>query len=378
MGPNEQATTIVGIGGRAQVGRLVTLVSVAALVLLAAPVAQAGRHHKHHRAHHAGAAQQPQPPVNFAWAGDIAFSRKQGLPPNGGRHVFDSVAKYLASPGYMLGNLEGTLGRGGSSKCGGGSGGNCFAFQAPASFAQLFKRVGFDLMNLANNHSRDYGTIGLNQTLKALRRARLPHTGLPGEITVRNVDGTKVAFLGFAPYPWASDLTNIPRARRLVAKAGRMADLVIVMIHAGAEGTGATHTPHGAEHAFGENRGRTRAFAHAVVTTGADAVLGSGPHVLRGIECYRHRLIAYSLGNFAGYRTLSTGGVLSLSGVLRLQLDHGGKLVQGTLLPVRLQPPGVPKRDKRRASIALVRRLSRQDFGKRSCRITKSGKVSLP
>jgi hypothetical protein len=356
---------------------MVAAIAVLCTCLLGqAAVADAGAAHKKHRAHHSGTPPEPRE-VSFGWAGDIAFSRKQGLPPAGGRHVFDSVASYLRGPGFMLGNLEGTLGRGGPSKCGGGSS-NCFAFQAPAAYARLFKRVGFELMNLANNHSRDFGTSGLRQTLAALRRARLPHTGLQGEITIRKVAGVKVAFLGFAPYPWASSLTNIAAARRQVAAAGRRAQLVIVMIHAGAEGSGATHTPHGTEHAFGENRGNSRAFAHAVVTAGADAVLGSGPHVLRGIECYRHRAIAYSLGNFAGYRTLSTGGVLSLSGVLRLRLREDGRLLGGTLLPVRLAPPGVPKRDSSRASIRLVRRLSRQDFGRRACRITPSGQVSLP
>ena len=109
----------------------------------------------------------------------------------------------------------------------------------------------------------------------------------------------------------------MPR-KALVRRASKRADVVVVFIHAGAEGSGATHTPHGTEHAFGENRGAPRAFAHAVVDSGADAVLGSGPHVLRGIECYRRAIVAYSLGNFASYRTLSTSGVLALSGVLRV------------------------------------------------------------
>jgi hypothetical protein len=107
-------------------------------------------------------------------------------------------------------------------------------------------------------------------------------------------------------------------------------------------------------------------------------VLGSGPHVLRGMECYKKRLIAYSLGNFVGYRTLSTRGVLALSGVLRVRLGPAGNLLGGHLFPVRLAAPGVPRRDSTGDSIRLVRSLTRSDFGRRGCRISKSGDVALP
>jgi hypothetical protein len=211
--------------------------------------------------------------------------------------------------------------------------------------------------------------------MTALDHAGIAHTGLDGRITVERVRGLKVAFVGFAPYPWASPLTDIPAARRLVARAARRAPVVVVIIHAGAEGAGATHTPHGTEHAFGENRGNSRAFAHAVVGAGADAVLGSGPHVLRGLECYRHAVVAYSLGNFVGYRTLGTSGVLGLSGILQVRVGPEGRFLGGQLWPVRLRPPGVPRRDRSRASIALVRHLSRADFGKHACRVSRTGVI---
>jgi hypothetical protein len=161
----------------------------------------------------------------------------------------------------------------------------------------------------------------------------------------------------------------------LVARAARRAPIVVVDMHAGAEGAGATHTPRGPETAFGENRGDPRRFAHAVVDAGADAVLGSGPHVLRGLECYRHAVIAYSLGNFAGYRTLGSSGVLGLSGILQVRLAPGRRFVGGRLWPVRLRPPGVPQRDRSGAAVALVRHLSRADFGSRACRLSPSGTI---
>ena len=327
--------------------------------------------------------------VTLTWVGDMAFSSRAGLPRGGPRAAFAPMRRALRRADLTVGNLEGALGSGGPSKCGGlasygregGPGrqvGNCFAFQAPAWYARGFRQAGFGLVNLANNHSRDFGQTGLRQTRAALARAQLAHTGLAGEITVRKLGGIRVAFLGFAPYPWASSLLDIPAARRQVAASRRRAQIVVVMMHAGAEGVGALHVPHGTETAFGENRGQTRRFTHAVVDAGADAVLGSGPHVLRGFECYRRRLIAYSLGNFAGFHTLSTAGILSLSGVLRLSLRPRGALLEARLSPARLTPSGLPRRERGGVSVRLVRQLSHQDFGGRACRVGRRGAVSLP
>lgn len=117
-----------------------------------------------------------------------------------------------------------------------------------------------------------------------------------------------VAVVGFAPHPGAQDVRDIPAAQELVRRAARLAELVVVTMHAGAEGTAAAHVRRGAEIYEGENRGDVVAFSHAVVDAGADLVIGHGPHVLRGMEWYRGRLIAYSLGNFAAYRNLVTYG----------------------------------------------------------------------
>jgi poly-gamma-glutamate capsule biosynthesis protein CapA/YwtB (metallophosphatase superfamily) len=321
----------------------------------------------------AATAQETPTSVSLTWVGDIALSKRQGLPPRGGAGVFpQSIKRFMKRADLATGNLEGTLGSGGPPKCRG----NCFSFQAPARYARVLRRAGLQLVNLANNHALDYGATGLRMTISALRRVGIARAGLRGRITVKRVAGVRLAFVGFAPYPWASSLLDIGAAKALVRRASGRADAVVVMIHAGAEGAGATRTPRGTEHAFGENRGNSRRFAHAVVRAGADAVLGSGPHVLRGIECFRRRVIAYSLGNFVGYRTLSTSGVQALSGVLRVELARGGRLTGGRLLPVRLVRPGMPRRDTSRASVRLVRRLSRADFGARACKIGPRGRVA--
>src|SRR6185295_18184697 len=101
----------------------------------------------------------------------------------------------------------------------------------------------------------------------------------------------------------------------------------------------------GMEHFFSEQRGDPIRFTHAMVDAGADLVVGHSPHVLRGLEWYRGRLIAYSLGNFSGYHTLNTSGDLGTSAVLRVTLDSDGKFVKGRIVPVHLDSAGTPRLD---------------------------------
>jgi hypothetical protein len=309
--------------------------------------------------------------VTIAATGDIVMGSTPNLPPDGGRSFFDSVETDLAGD-IVLGNLEGTLSVGGGSKCGAGST-NCYAFQTPPSYAAWLKKAGFTVMNLANNHAYDYGPSGQAQTLAALQKQHLATTGRPGEITYQQVGDIKVAILGFAPYKWAQSLTNIPAARRLVKKAAANADVVIVTMHAGAEGSSHTRVMRGTEMFLGENRGNSRAFTHAVVDAGADLVVGSGPHVLRGMEWYRGHLIAYSLGNFAGYKVFSLGGPLSISGILRVTLRGNGAFDSATLVPTRMVGGGFPAIDPTESAHGIVRTLSRLDFGSHAVKVSSNG-----
>ena len=303
----------------------------------------------------------PLRPITLEWVGDIALSTQHGLPPGGLDRALAPVRGLLRHADVTLGNLEGTLSAGGSSKCGGIGGGTCFAFQAPPWVANQLRALGFDLVNQANNHSLDYGPSGRRQTISALSQAGVAHTGLPGEVTVLPVAGRRVAFVGFAPYPYDANLLDIPAARALVRRARARASVVVVIIHAGAEGADRLHTPHGSEYYLGEDRGDARAFAHAVIDAGASIVLGSGPHVIRGVERYHWRLIAYSLGNFVGYHTLGGGGVLSDSAILRITLGVDGRVLAGRWIPITLVD-GLPRPDRTDASAKLVAALSRTDF----------------
>ena len=221
---------------------------------------------------------------------------------------------------------------------------------------------GIDVANLANNHTYDYLAKGLRSTRKALESNEIAYTGLVDTVAIKEVDGVRIAFLGFAPYPWSPDLRDLEAAKKLVRAADKDADIVVVLMHAGAEGADKATTPQGAERAYGESRGDSRAFSHAVIDAGADLVLGSGPHVVRGMEEYEGRLIAYSLGNFAGWNNFNTSGRLRLSGLLTVRLAEDGRVLDGRWRSLKITGPGVPKPDPKNASAKLVRRLSEKDF----------------
>ena len=311
-------------------------------------------------------------PVSIEWVGDMVLGSSYGLPPDGGKQSLADVTRTLQDADLTFGNLEETMSTTSGSKCQAGSS-SCYAFQAPPPYAMLLKRAGFDIVNQANNHAFDFGATGRAQTRAALANAGVRSTGAPGQITVLTANGTRVAFVGFAPYPWAARLDRIPEAVALVRRAAKRADLVVVAIHAGAEGSTATHVPHGTEFFLGENRGNSRAFAHAVINAGADLVVGSGPHVLRGVETYHGHLIAYSLGNFAGFKNFSLGGTLSLSGIFRVVLRPDGGWESARLIPVALRGAGLPALDPSDASVRLVAQLSREDFGANAAHFAADG-----
>ncbi len=323
------------------------------------------------------AALPPGRPVTIAWGGDTTLGSSYGHPPDHGWPLLSGVARLLGAADISAVNNEGTYGSGGASKCGSGSA-DCFAFQAPPANAATLRRAGVDIANLANNHAFDFGASGRAQTVAALRRQGIPTAGGPGQITILDRPGVKVAFAGFSAYSWTASITDLAGARALIRKAAARANLVVAFLHGGAEGANQTHTPNADEVAFGEHRGNTRAFAHAAIDAGADLVLGSGPHVLRGMEVYKGRLIAYSLGNLAGYKNFGTGGNLSLSGILRATIGGDGQILAARMESLRLDDTAIPHVDASGAAARLVTSVSRADFGARGVTVAPGGALTLP
>lgn len=335
----------------------------------------------------AAAPTSPAPPtesddtITLSATGDIIMgSAPNKLPANDGEGFFDSVKAGLKSD-LVMGNLEQPLtGDTGTSKCGSPARPNCFAFRSPPAYAEHLVGAGFELMNTANNHSKDFGTQGYKNTVAALEGAGLEHTGAEGEITVVEVKGVQVAVVGFSPYAGANNLNDLDAARSVIKEAAGRADIVVVQVHMGAEGSDKGHVKPGNELFFGENRGDPMKFSHAVIDAGADVVVGHGPHVLRGMEFYKGKLIAYSLGNFAGGgKTLSRNGVLGYGGILHVTLTRDGEFTSGKFLSTALNPVGRPTRDsENERGLARVRELTADDFGDTAAKIGEDGSISAP
>jgi poly-gamma-glutamate capsule biosynthesis protein CapA/YwtB (metallophosphatase superfamily) len=353
------------------VARALPTALLAALTLAAAPMLAAAP-----AARAAATPERPGQTFTVAWGGDLTPGSSYGSPPAAGRTMLAAIAEPLRRADVAAVNLEGTLGRGGPAKCANGVSSTCYAFQAPAANALALADPGIDVVNVANNHAFDFGAIGARLTQDALRRHGIRSTGRAGQIAYLDLPRSRVAFVGFAAYPWAAPIRDLGAVRALVAEAARHANVVVAFVHAGAEGAGQVHTPDRDEEAFGERRGNPRAFAHAAVRAGADLVLGSGPHVLRGMELFRGRMIAYSLGNLAGYRNFALGGRSGLSGLLTVRVGPQGGFGAGAFTSLRLTGPGLPRLDPSGAAARLVSAVSRQDFGARAVRIGRDGALS--
>jgi poly-gamma-glutamate capsule biosynthesis protein CapA/YwtB (metallophosphatase superfamily) len=190
------------------------------------------------------------------------------------------------------------------------------------------------------------------------------------------VKGVKIAVLGFSSYPWSQSVVDVDAGAALVKRAKSQADLVVVHMHVGAEGADKTHVRPGTEMFLGENRGDPVKFARAVVDAGADLVIGHGPHVMRAMEFYRGRLIAYSLGNFAGYRALNYNGLPGVGGVLRVTLRKDGSYVEGSLVPTHMVAPGSPAMDPAKQALSLVGGLSDADLPASGVRVGANGSIT--
>ena len=319
--------------------------------------------------------------IRFVGVGDIMlgsnYPSASYLPPNDGKDLLDEVKPFLLDADVTFGNLEGTyLDAGGSvKKC---SNPNiCYAFRSPVRYLDYIKDAGFDLLSLANNHSGDFGSEGRNSTKKELAARGLAYAGLtdcPTAVIERN--GRKIGFVAFAPNSGTIDIRDMSKAAALVADLDKIADIIVVSFHGGAEGAAYQHVPFGAETYLGENRGNLRLFTHALIDAGADVIFGHGPHVTRGIEMYKDRFIAYSLGNFATYGRFSLKGPNGLCPIVNVKTDTEGAFISGKISPVKQIGEGIPLIDAEKQVIKIMQNLSKTDFPDSPLVISEDGDVS--
>ncbi|HIK44039.1 MAG TPA: CapA family protein [Leptolyngbyaceae cyanobacterium M65_K2018_010] len=281
--------------------------------------------------------------------------------PQDWQYLFRSIQYQLADADLTFGNFESTLTEVPNSAKDTRRA-MTFAFRTPPWYASVLKEAGFDVLSVANNHSFDFGEQGFAETIAHIEAAGMKAVGRKGEILYLKVKETTVAFIGFSHLSQHNTVHDLETAAALVQEAKGNADLVVVSFHAGKEGTDAIYTRDQTEFFFSENRGNVVQFSRTVIDHGADLVLGHGPHVPRAIELYQNKLIAYSLGNFLGYRSLSTQGPLGVSLILTANLNAQGDFVSGRIIPVALDPNGVPYLDDHFQSVVLIRQYTRRDF----------------
>lgn len=291
------------------------------------------------------------------------------------QELFASVKPLLQDADIVFGNFESTLTNYPSSGKKMGSG-RVFAFRTPPDYKDLLKDAGFQVLSVANNHSFDFLKQGFEDTIKNIQSVGMQAVGKKGEIIYRKVKGVNIAFIAFSNYNYHNSMLDLESAKALVKKADKNADIIVISVHAGAEGTRALHIKDKTEYFFGENRGNKVLFARTLIDEGADLILGHGPHVPRAMEIYQGKLIAYSLGNFMGYRTLSTQAQLGYSLVLEADINPRGDFISGKILPVHLNSKGIPYPDKSGRSIKLIKELTKSDFPNTMLDIDSAGNIT--
>ena len=210
------------------------------------------------------------------------------------------------------------------------------AIGQPVAAIEICKQWGVTHFALANNHIMDYGADGLRSTLDHMGEASYFGAGLSFDRAfqpcITELGGKRIALLAFAEaqfgvlkdesdeaqagYAWVDH----PKARQSIRDARAISDHVIVQVHAGLEMIGLP---------LPEWRLRYR----ELIDSGADLVIGHHPHVIQGSECYKGKMIYYSLGNFymdVMLRQADSGS----GGVLIVTLGDGG--LESEFIPIRV------------------------------------------
>lgn len=329
--------------------------------------------------------------LTLSAVGDVmpgsAWPFSSELPPDDGRQLLSAARHLFTGQDVVFANLEGVLIDDVSlvRPCPPTST-SCFRFGIPDRYADHLKNAGFNVINLANNHMHDFDEIGRQLTLRSLDQHGLTGFGTLERPSTTQIltDGTRIGWVGFAPHTGVNR-PDLQAIRDQVSALKRTHDLVFMSMHVGGEGTVAQRVTRATEMYLNQDRGDPYAFAHAAIDAGADLVLGHGPHVLRGMELYKGRLIAYSLGNFSTYGRFNLKGVNGLTGVLSVTLDPHGEFISGHFSSMRQdrnseawQRGITPVPDLSGEALNLLRTLSKEDFPESVLVFEADGRLTRP
>lgn len=235
-----------------------------------------------------------------------------------------------------------------------------FAFLSHPDLLKGASWAGVDLVSLANNHALDYGEAAFLDTLQHLEEHDLDYVG--GGVNAAEayqrkdkiVNGKKISFLGFSRVlpsiswyagenkPGLASGYQEEEVYKRIAEASEEADIVVVYMHWGKEMTD-------------EPQEKDKQMAYRMIDAGADAVIGAHPHVLQGMEFYKGKLIAYSLGNFIF--TMSHNELGRQTAILQWSIDSTGKQ-RAKMIPMVIEFGTVRKADEE-TSKKILERLTR-------------------
>lgn len=196
----------------------------------------------------------------------------------GPNYFFKNVRSILEEDDLSIINLEGTFTDSDQRQE------KTFAFKADPEYVSILTGSSIEAANLANNHSRDYGEESYTDTVETLDQAGIASFGYD-QVDLLEINGVKVGLTGI--YELAEHLDKQQEVKENIAalkEAG--AQVIIVNFHWGIE---KEYVPNDTQ----------KTLAHLAIDEGADLVIGHHPHVLQGIERYKGKYIAYSLGNFS-------------------------------------------------------------------------------
>lgn len=320
-------------------------------------------------------------PIEINAVGDImpgSVTPKTILPADSGKIFLNGVEKYL-NHGISIGNFECAV-TGDSVKpvkCSEQSreAGRCYEFGTKPFLVKRLSEIGFDILSLDNNHALDYGKKGLHNSDSVISSYKMLPL-LPASYKELAFNGKKITFIPFGFDDLSIKLWDTNSVRNTIRNAASNGNPVVVFFHGGAEGKKAANVRDTMEYFLDEKRGNVVDFAHLAIESGADLVLGSGPHVLRALELYKGKLIAYSLGNFLTHGNFNIRGVNGISVILNVKIDdRTGNFISGKLIPVRQYTPGIPKIDSQKSAIKIMAELIKK-YGKSFIKIDDDGNLT--
>lgn len=319
--------------------------------------------------------------IILSFVGDVMtgsdYPDKSYLPSNEGKDIFKSVENYFKNSDINFANLEGAIANTNTQSSKRSK--NSYSFRMPPYMANRIAEAGFNIVAVANNHSRDFGDKGYKQTQEYLKNAEIKIVGnILNTATIIEIKNKKIGFLAFYYFSYANNsIQDITSAKALVEKTKKECDFLVVSFHGGAEGRNMFRVPKETEIFYGENRGDVYKFARAVSDAGADLIIGHGPHVLRAMEIYNNSFIAYSLGNFVGYKQFSLAGNNGISAILQIKLNDNLKINSAKVIPIKLIKGGIPSVDSSNEAINKLNNYADLDFPNSGIKFNSEGEAIL-